>query len=447
MSSALDRFGRSLVSASRALHQDAQTQNTHATSETGHPPEPRRGGRALRPRRLLLSLAALVIVAGGVAAAHSLLSPSVRLAVGWVNCYDSTSGTKLARVNVGEANYNAESPISLCRVAYRSNDYRVNSSRTGPKLADVPLVACQQNATTVSVYVATGQSDQCRRIGERPLPTTYSPAQARLRSLQRALIALQDEDNCTTPAALAVGARIVLAGRGFSGWRVVMAPSNPGWTYGQRDPAGTGGVCGQLGDDAQGQTVTVRVGPSRSISLELNRISRNLYAATYQHCYTATSIGALLQRAFTGTSLQPRFAITAPQGDLDLTVSRRLKQLYRQGKVPARIYQQLSRSASRRRQRYQHGCVSPEGLILPGNDNRFADVVFSARTGSESPPARSTRQQTPSNHEPPPIDRLASRRDPPAIRGKRPNGLDPRGAHCREGSAPPRRPAGKVATR
>ena len=43
MSSALDQFGRSLVSASRALHQDAQTQNTHATSETGHPPEPRRG--------------------------------------------------------------------------------------------------------------------------------------------------------------------------------------------------------------------------------------------------------------------------------------------------------------------------------------------------------------------------------------------------------------------
>jgi hypothetical protein len=385
MSSALDQFERELVSASRTLHQHAQTQQTPATDQTGHPPEPRRGGPARRPRRLLLSFAALVIVAGGVAAAHSLLSPSVRLAVGWVNCYDSTSGTKPARVNVGEANYNAESPIGLCRIAYRSNDYRVNASRTGPKLADLPLVACQQNATTVAVYVATGKSDQCQRIGERPLPRTYSPAQARLRSLQRALIALQSEHDCATPAALAVGARTVLAARGFSGWRVVMAPPNPGWTYGQRDPAGTGGVCGLLGDDAQRQTVTVRVGPSRSISLELNRISRKLYAATYQHCYTATSIGALVQRAFTGTPLQPRLAITALQGDLGLTVSRRLKQLYRQGKVPARVYQQLSRSASQRRQRYQHGCVSPQGFILPGNDNRFADVVFSARNGIRLP--------------------------------------------------------------
>ena len=93
-----------------------------------------------------------------------------------------------------------------------------------------------------------------------------------------------------------------------------MAPSNPGWFYGHRDPAGTGGVCGQFDDDAQEQTVTVFVGPSRSISLELSRISRELYAATYDHCYTATSIGALVQRAFTGTSLRPRFAITAPAG-------------------------------------------------------------------------------------------------------------------------------------
>ena len=388
MSSALDRFERSLVTASRALHaldQNAQADQTHATDQTGHAPARRRRENSFRPRRLLLSFAALAVVTGGVAAAQSLLSPSERLAVGHVNCFDSTSGTQLARVDSSEPNYNAESPISLCRVAYRSNGYRVNSSRTGPKLAVVPLVACQQNATTVSVYVATGQSDQCQRIGERPLPTTYSPAQARLRSLQRALIALQDEHDCTTPAGLAVGARAVLAGRGFSGWRVIMAPSNPGWFYGHRDPAGTGGVCGQFGDDAEQQTVTVFVGPSRSISLELTRISRELYAATYDHCYTATSIGALVQRAFTGTSLRPRFAITAPRGDLDLTVSPRLKQLYRQGKIPARVYQQASRSASQNRQRYQHGCVSPHGLILPGNDTRFADVVFTARNGIRLP--------------------------------------------------------------
>ena len=318
MSCALDQFGRSLVTASRALYENAQTQKSDATKQTGRPPAGRRGGRVFRTRRVVLSFAALAIVTGGVAAAHSLLLPSERLAVGHVICYDSTTGTQ-ASFQSSEPNYNAESPISLCRVDYRSNDRRVNSSRTGPKLAEAPLVACQQNATTVSVYVATGQSDQCQRIGGRPLPTTYSPAQARLRSLQRALIALQDEHDCTTRAAFAVGVRAVLAGQGFSGWRVIIAPSNPGWFYGHRDPAGTGGVCGQFDDDAEQQTVTVFVGPSRSTSLELSRISRELYAATYDHCYTATSIGALLQRAFSGTSLRPRFAITAPQGDLDLT--------------------------------------------------------------------------------------------------------------------------------
>ncbi|MGO9821709.1 MAG: hypothetical protein ACLPTJ_13800 [Solirubrobacteraceae bacterium] len=385
MSSALDRFERSLVTASRALYEDAQTQRTHATEQTGRPPAGRRGGRGFRTRRLVFSFAALAVVTGGVAAAQSLLSPSVRLAVGRVNCFDSTSGTQLARVDSSEPNYNAESPISLCRVDYRSNGYRVNSSRTGPKLAVVPLVACQQNATTVSVYVASGQSDQCQRIGERPLPTTYSPARVRLRSLQRALIALQDEHDCTTPAALAVGVRAVLAGQSFSGWRVVMDPSNPGWFYGHRDPAGTGGVCGWYGLDTDRQSVFVRLGPRRSIGLELTRISAELYAATYDHCYTAASIGALVQRAFTGTSLRPRFAITAPQGDLDLTVSPRLKQLYRQGKIPARVYQQASRSASQNRRRYQQGCVSPRGLILPGNNNRFADVVFTARNGIRLP--------------------------------------------------------------
>ena len=384
MSPALDRFGRSLVAASRALYENAQTQQTRATKQTGRPPAGRRGGRVFRTRRVLLSFAALAVVTGGVAAAQSLLSPSERLAVGHVNCYDSTTGTR-ASFQSSEPNYNAESPISLCRVDFRANDRRVNSSRTGPRLAEVRLVACQQNATTVSVYVATGQSDQCQRIGERPLPITYSPAQARLRSLQRALIALQDDHDCTTPARLAVGVRAVLAGRSFSGWHVIMAPSNPGWFYGHRDPAGTGGVCGQVGDDAEQQTVTVFVGPSRSISLELSRISRELYAATYDHCYTATSIGALVLRAFTGTSLRPSFAITAPRGDLDLTVSPRLKQLYRQGKIPARVYQQASRSASQNRQRYQQGCVTPQGLILPGNNNRFADVVFNARNGIRLP--------------------------------------------------------------
>ena len=257
-------------------------------------------------------------MAGGAAAADSLLSPSERLADGMVNCFLTTHGTTrtirdMKTPAFGVLNSAAASPIGLCRAGYRENDDHVNwPSKTGAKVADLPLVACQETATTVSVYIATGQLDQCQRIGEKPLPATYAQAGAALRALQHALAALQDEHDCTSPAALAAAARAVLADQGFTGWRVIMGPRDPGtsgWLFGYPIPAGTGGSCGTWMDlNTTRQTVTVSVGPPRSISADINHISYELYTTTYQRCYTATSVQALVRRWFANTPMRPRFA-------------------------------------------------------------------------------------------------------------------------------------------
>ena len=379
MSSALDEFERSLVAASRALHAREQMSaltQTEATTDAGRPPASRRGmKRRFGPRRLMLSLAGLVAVASGVAAASSLLSPSQRLADGRVNCFMATHGTGALdsrTLAVGDARPNGQPPISLCRVWYRINRYRLNGSPTGAKVANLPLIACQENATTVGVYVSTRQPDQCRRLDEKPLPATYARAAARLRDLQDTLFRIQDEQDCISVATLARDTRTVLASQGFSGWRVITPPPDPGNAL----PAGTGGTCGTLNGnpttslniDTQRQLLTMSVAPPRSISRTLNHIEYVLGTTTHQRCFTATSVRALVRQEFASTPLRPRFATVAQQQSVTF------------GGQSQRLYEQ--------------GCVG-FAFAIPGNNDRFVDVLLNARnavqlpTGQFYPPASS----------------------------------------------------------
>ena len=375
MSSALDQFERSLVTASRrlyALQQSAQAE-TESADETPGPPSSRRSGRrSLRPRGLMISLAALVVAAGGVAAAQSWLWPSQRLADGKVNCFVGTygKGTASKTLAVGGFRPNGALPISVCQRLYRLNRYRLNNRPTGRLVANLPLVACQQNATTASVYVATGQPDQCRHLGETPLPASYSAAAARLRVLQRTLVAVQAKHDCVSPGTLAQQARSVLQSQGFQAWHVITPPPNPGngWQFGYPLPAGTGGTCGTLGTgnpptygvdiDTQRQKVTVSVGPPRSIGLKLDHIDYELYTTTYQRCFSATSVRALVRHWFASTPLRPHFATAnTSQGGTYEPRSQRL---------------------------YNQGCVRFETTI-PGNNNRFVDVLLNARNAVRLP--------------------------------------------------------------
>ena len=120
--------------------------------------------------------------------------------------------------------------------------------------------------------------------------------------------------------------------------------------------------------DTQRQLLTVSVGPPRSISLKLNHISAELYGATHDRCFTATSVRALVRQSFASTSLRPRFATAnTSQGVSYQPRSQRL---------------------------YDQGCVRFESAI-PGNNNHFVDVLLNAAARSAAPPASLPTEQAP----------------------------------------------------
>jgi hypothetical protein len=84
---------------------------------------------------------------------------------------------------------------------------------------------------------ATGRSDQCQHLGEKPLPEAYSTAAARLRDLQRALASVQAERDCVSANVLAKQARSVLQRQGFQGWHRDHAAPRPGQGLAVRLPA------------------------------------------------------------------------------------------------------------------------------------------------------------------------------------------------------------------
>lgn len=392
MNSALDRFERQLVDASRELTRLSETPapaTPIATGPQGTPPW-RRGRTRWQPSRPVLSFAAMVVVVGGIATASSLLSPSQRLAQGTVNCFMATHGSWPPAARLGSAKAKAEDhtlawggvrangqpPISFCRAEYRLNHVHLNGSPTGPQVASLPLIACQESRTSVGVYVATGQTDQCQRLGEKPLPNAYASAAARLRGLQHALLTVQHQQpNCPSVSSLVQQVRTVLAEQHFRNWRVI-APQQTGEHSPSRAaiPAGTGGTCAKLyidglgGDiNTQRQTVSVELGPPRTISRIVNHVLNELVSDSDKHCYTPATIRPLAQRLLAHTTLRPRFATIARQAGVSY--------------APPSL-----------ERHYQQGCVRPI-LGFPGNNNRFVDIVLNRRgaqrlPGDQLPPAR-----------------------------------------------------------
>ena len=385
MTSALDEFERQLIDASHRLSHPTLDSRLRPTPLRGHRDAPSRRRVPRLPRRpLAIVLATAIIAGGGVAAASSILWPAQRLADGRVNCFMATHGTGALdgkTLAVAGAKPDGQPPISLCRMWYRLNHYRLNGSRTGAEVAALPLIACRENSTTVGVYVATGHPNQCQSLGEKPLPMAYASAATHLRDLQRALLALQRKRECAPPALIAAGARAILSSQGFSGWRVITPPAHDPekrWIFGYPLPAGTGGTCGTLltgsyppsnivDIDAQRQTITVSLGPPRSVAYTVNRVMGRLVEATSRRCYTRTTIRPIARRLFAHTALVPRFAtIAGPRGVMYAPpLAERL---------------------------WEHGCVRGF-LAIPGNDNRFVDILLNARTaprlgtGQVYPPA------------------------------------------------------------
>jgi hypothetical protein len=341
-----------------------------ATSGRGSDAHLRRPRRFLRPRRrLALALIGLtVIVAGGAAADSLLLGSSQRLAAGTVNCFFTTHGKaiSLKTPGAGDEPSNGKSPIAVCRRWYGLN------AHTGRNAADVKLVACRQAPTVVAVFVASGRADQCQSLGLAPLPRTYPAGAASVRMLIHALVTLQHEHDCVSPTALAGEVRATLKRLRFAGWRPTLPPTHPSaYVY----PSGTGGACGELVSNppsssvslnARQRTVMISTGPPNSIARLLNHVSYELYTHTYEHCFTSTSVRALVRRAFAASPLRARFATTEafPSG------------------VRYKPQSQLL---------YENGCVRFD-VGYPGNDGRYVDVWLFAR-GAPPLPARQLHPQ------------------------------------------------------
>ena len=369
MTPALDQFERQLVAASRALAVDASPRSSAFTQRTRPDEGPYRSGRLRQKRRLLVAIVAVLVALGGVAAASSVLWPAQRLADGKVNCFMATHGTgalDLQTLAVGGARANGQPPIGLCRMWYRINRYRLNGSTTGPKVAGLPLIACQESRTLVGVYVSDGKPRQCQRLGERPLPATYAAAAARLRDLQHSLLVAQHQHDCVSVTAIATTARDILQSEGFTHWRVITPPArDPGkrWIFGYALPAGTGGRCGTvlasnyppssvINIDTQRQTITVSIGPPLSIGKAINHIMYRLNLDTSLRCYTPATFRTLARQAFAHTPLAPRTALVAGQQGVQYE--------------PA-LAERL----------YQRGCVRPY-LAIPGDDDTFIDIIVNA---------------------------------------------------------------------
>ena len=280
--------------------------------------------------------------------------PGQRLADGAIDCFRGTSGHGISAKTFqsGVPSSNGQDAITFCRESFADN------GATRARAQTTSFVACEANATTVDVYVASGTPGQCARAGDRPLPSDYRPAIERLQRLERTLLTLQDAEDCVAPATLAREAKAALAQLGLEGWRVSGPLRNDAF------PAGTGGTCGTFDAsiaeahdsaniDSARQRVFVSFAPPRSIATQLNHIEYELYTRTYEQCYTASSVRTLVTGWFATIKLRPRFATTArpKHGGVYEPASERL---------------------------YQRGCVRFDEAV-PTNDNRHVDVLLYAK--------------------------------------------------------------------
>jgi hypothetical protein len=318
------------------------------------------------PRRsVVLAVLAIVVLGGGAAAAATLLtSGGQKLADGRVNCYFNTAPSPAlhGEANMGSGIVSGESPIVKCRQAYRSAVHFGNAPGADPDTHG--FVACQAGTTEVNVYVSDDRPRQCQRVGDRPLPATFTAATRQLQTLQTDLASIQQHRGCASPRAMAQQVRRALTSLGLDEWRISMPPSRTpaNWDVG---PAGTGGSCGSLAQFSWVNTpkasallfsnhklIYISLGPPQVTATRMYDATARLYQQTYDHCYTPESVRTLVRRAFMPLGLQVRFATNAVEkGTRYEPASERL---------------------------YERGCVRFNSAY-PGNDNRYVDVLLLAR--------------------------------------------------------------------
>ena len=337
MSSALDVFEKSLIEASRELYTPAarrQPVRTPMKSRTW----PRQrllgasGAARMRPalvsrphKRLAAIVVALAIAGCGVAAATGAFSgSSARLAVGLVDCYYGTGTTNSQATTphnsvglvLGMHLLAGQTPTTACRQMFNQYPPRVLRETGLKPLRHPALIACRKNATATSVFIASGNADQCQRLGLTPLPHSFASASASVRALAKQLNRMYLSRDCWRPQAFAQLAQITLNRDGFTGWRVVSTkPHKNVASY-------LVGQCAALdlpepnsGDSIEsldGTNRTLNIGRTipHSINRLITRDDDKLVAEQWSTCYRPATIHQIVEKAFAASGMTPKIAIT-----------------------------------------------------------------------------------------------------------------------------------------
>lgn len=164
----------------------------------------RRGRGPARARRVLIAVAALLLLLGGAALAAGVFSADDVAVDAGVGCYDRP--LLHADVTIFHA---AADPIAKCAKLWREG---VVDTRRGP--ASPHLVACTGNGKPV--YVFPGPDGVCDRLGLVPLPADYAPRGAAHARAFRALFEIGElppspKVDCLSPRTAARRARARLA--------------------------------------------------------------------------------------------------------------------------------------------------------------------------------------------------------------------------------------------
>jgi hypothetical protein len=126
------------------------------------------GPRRQRPagtHRLLVAVAALLVLGGGAALASGVFSAD-DIAIGaGVGCYERPSLQANAAIYVSAAD-----PVAKCERTWREGAMTGGDSTKVP-----PLVACTAENRPVMVFPGAGDA-VCERLGLVPLPSDYAPA-------------------------------------------------------------------------------------------------------------------------------------------------------------------------------------------------------------------------------------------------------------------------------
>ncbi len=163
--------------------------------------------------RLVVALAALAL--GGAAFAATQQN-STTLAISGLACYEGTGTNASAYYDV-EAN--GRSPQAACAHVFDSS---------GPHALATPgvrLVACADPHGYIAVFQSDSSTRQCQQLGMKPLQSrSYAVAHAAVRTLLRALQAVNPGGGCVTPGTVLAGVRHVLGRLGWHGWRAAIQP-------------------------------------------------------------------------------------------------------------------------------------------------------------------------------------------------------------------------------